>query len=127
MTKEGPTRHVETSLPDGTRTLSLSFGDGDDAVELPKGSPFPDWRVARQFAGPMPFTFSPRPDGTFVVVEGSRSNWTPRPVLVTKWQVAMFEESPFCTADPILANAFMVEGISYRWEKGRILVPGGAS
>jgi len=123
----GPTTSVETSLADGTRTLSLSFEAAGTNVELPQGSPFPDWRTARLFAGPMPFTFSPEPDGTFVVIEGSRTDWVPRPVRVKSWHISLFDELPLRKAEPILANAFAVEGVSYRWEKGRIVTPGAAS
>lgn len=115
---------VQTSLDDGTRTVALAFGPPGDAVPLPANSPFSDWHTARLFAGPMPFTFSPRSNGRFVVIEGSRQNWTPRPVPVRNWEVALFQEQPFRAATPILANAFSVENVNYRWEKGRIVSPG---
>lgn len=125
--KTGTLRTVETALRDRTSSLKLRY-DADGAnAELPKGSPFPDWRTARQFAGPMPFTFSSRSDGSIMVIEGSRSRWVPRPVQVHEWQVAMFEEEPFREAEPILANAFAVEEVSYRWAKGRIVTPRAAT
>ena len=65
---------VETSLPDGTRTVCLTIGKPGDGVALPEGSPFADWHTARLFSGPMPFTFSPRPDGRFIAIEGSRGD-----------------------------------------------------
>jgi hypothetical protein len=71
----------------------------------------------------MPFTFSPESDGTFVVIEGSRQNWVPRPILVKKWKVGFFDEPPLRGTAPTLANAFIVEEIPYRWEKGRIVNP----
>jgi hypothetical protein len=114
---------VETSLSDGTRTVSLTFGRPGEGVGLPKGSPFGDWHTARLFAGPMPFTFSPRSDGRFVVIEGSRESWTPRPIPVKNWQVSLFEEAPLRGTKPVLANAFEVAGVNYRWEKGRIVTP----
>jgi len=119
----GPATRVVTSLGDGTRTLDLSFETHPADPELPQGSPFPDWRTARRFAGPMPFTFSPADDGTFVVIEGRRDEWSPRPVLIKEWHVALFEESPLRNVEPILANAFAVEDVSYRWGKGRIVRP----
>lgn len=120
-----PSFRVKTTLPDGEVTLDLGFETGDD-LPLPEGSPFPDWRTARRFAGPMPFTFSPQEDGSFVVIEGSRDSWTPRPVRITDWKVGLFNELPFMGSRPVLANAFMVEDIAYRWEKGRIIRPGAA-
>ncbi len=122
---EGSITRVEISLPSGEHTLRISFDTSDRDAALPAGSPFPDWRTARQFAGPMPFTFSPEKDGKFVVIKGTRADWTPRPVAVKEWEVGLFEESPLRGTPPILANAFAVEGIAYRWERGRIVRPGG--
>ncbi|RYD37308.1 MAG: hypothetical protein EOP87_03780 [Verrucomicrobiaceae bacterium] len=119
---DGATR-VKTSLPTGEVTLDVTF-DPAEGAGLPEGSPFPDWRTARRFAGPMPFTFSRNGDGSFVVVEGVRGGWTPRPVTVTDWQVGLLREGPLAEAEPVLANAFMVEDVDYRWRKGRVMNPG---
>jgi Uncharacterized conserved protein (COG2071) len=121
----GPSIRVLTSLADGTPTLEVVVDAGSGDAGLPAGSPFPDWRTARRFAGPMPFTFSPEQDGSFTVIEGSRETWTPRPVAVTRWDVGLFRESPLNEATPVLANAFMVENVAYRWKKGRAVKPGG--
>jgi hypothetical protein len=117
---------VETSLPDGAPTLDLSFAAAADAAPLPAGSPFGDWHTARRFAGPMPFTFSAENEDRFVVIEGSREDWVPRPVSVKQWRVGLFDEPPFRDTKPILANAFAVNGVSYRWKRGRIVRRGGA-
>jgi hypothetical protein len=124
--RSGSETRVVTSLVDGTPTLDLTFQEPSESASLPAGSPFPDWRAARQFAGPMPFTFSPQPDGAFVVVQGSRQSWEPRPVHVTKWQVGIFDEPPLRGTTPLLANAFAVENIPYRWERGRLVKPATA-
>lgn len=116
---------VETTLSDGSKTLDLTFEIPEGTAALPEGSPFRDWKEARRFAGPMPFTFSPNRDGNFVVVEGSRQDWTPRPVVVKRWRVSLFDEVPLRGTSPLLANAFLVEGVSYRWERGRVVRPGG--
>lgn len=116
---------VISSLADGKVTLDLCFDDTNPDASLPEGTPFPDWRTARQFAGPMPFTFSPLADGSFVVVDGSRETWKPRPVEVRSWKVSLFNEAPLRDAVPILANAFVVKNVDYRWERGRIVNPGG--
>jgi hypothetical protein len=120
---EGDDTRVRTWLQDGTPTLDVEFAEAGDDAPLPAGSPFPDWRTARRFAGPMPFTFSPCGDGSFVVVEGSRESWSPRPVTLRSWQVSMFDEPPFRGIAPVAANAFVVKDISYRWESGRIVHP----
>lgn len=124
--KSGSETRVKTSLPDGSTTLDLAFDAESENAELPPHSPFKDWRTARRFAGPMPFTFSPEADGSFVVIEGSRTEWVPRPIVVKDWQVGLFDEAPLNGVKPILANAFAVENVAYRWEKGRIVKPGGA-
>jgi hypothetical protein len=116
---------VETFLADGTPTLAMTFSPTNNEVALPEGSPFSDWHTARLFAGPMPFTFSPENDGRFVVIEGSRQDWTPRPVRVTNSHVSLFDEAPFRGTKPILANAFAVDGVPYRWKRGRLVQPGG--
>ena len=117
---------VRTFSRDGTPSLDIEVDAAAVPEGPPEGSPFPDWRTARQFAGPMPFTFDDNGDGRFVVIEGRRSEWSPRPVVVRAWKVAMFDEEPFAGITPVLANAFMVEGVPYRWERGRLVTPGGA-
>jgi uncharacterized protein YqjF (DUF2071 family) len=124
--ESGPETRVATFLSDGTRTLDITFDASSENMDLPVGSPFNDWHTARRFAGPMPFTFSAEEDGTVVVVQGSRQEWVPRSILVRKWEVGLFDSDSFRGTKPILANAFAVEGVSYRWEKGRIVRPRGA-
>ena len=118
---------VETFLADGTRTLDLTFASAGEAAPMPAGSPFSDWQTARRFAGPMPFTFSAEDEHTFVVIEGSRQDWVPRPVSVKEWRVGLFDETPLRESKPILANAFAVNGVPYRWKRGRIVRAGNAA
>ncbi len=121
---DGTETRIRTAAPDGKMTLDLSFDDAGGETGLPAGSPFPDWRTARRFAGPMPFTFSPEDDGSFVVIEGSRADWPPRPVALKRWQVGLFDEPPLKGHTPRPANAFAVNDIAYRWQRGRIVKPG---
>jgi hypothetical protein len=123
ITETGQETRVKSALDDGTPALDLTFESQDGLVELPPGSPFADWRTARRFAGPMPFTFSREKDGSFVVIEGRRQDWEPRPVLVKKWEIGFFNETPLRGTKPILANAFTVKDIAYRWERGKIVKP----
>ncbi|MES2924719.1 MAG: DUF2071 domain-containing protein [Verrucomicrobiota bacterium] len=125
ISKSDSETRVITSLAGGEKTLDLTFDAESENAPLPEGSPFADWRTARQFAGPMPFTFSPEPDGSFVVIEGRRADWTPRPIMVKDWHVELFNEGPLRGVKPILANAFAVENIAYRWNRGRNVRPGG--
>ncbi len=121
---EASDSRVRTWLPDGRETLDLSFDLTDEPDAPPAGSPFADLRAARNFAGPMPFTFDAEGDGRFVVIEGKRTEWTPRPVRILDWKVGLFDEAPFRGVTPVLANAFRVDGVPYRWEKGRLITPG---
>lgn len=122
--ESGSETHVRTALADGSTMIDMTFEPSEESAALPVGSPFADWKTARQFAGPMPFTFTAEDDGTMVVIEGSRQEWVPRPVRVTKWHVGFFNEAPLRGVTPILANAFAVNGVSYRWKSGRIVQPG---
>lgn len=93
--------------------------DADTAdVPLPPQSPFSDWRQARGFAGPMPFTFTYNAQAREVlIIEGVRQHWDPRPVQVVDHHVAFLEMLPLTA--PVLANAFVVENVPYYWKKGR--------
>lgn len=85
---------------------------------LPAGSPFRDWKEARRFAGPLPFTFSYQPASREVlIVEGVRENWIPAPVEVIRANVGFIEQKGFAGIMP--ANAFIIENIPYHWKKGR--------
>jgi hypothetical protein len=97
--------------------LDILVRRGDD-IALPKGSPFIDWREARKFAGPLPFTFTYNKDTKEVlIIEGVRKNWAPTPVEILKDKIGYIEEQSF--KNIVTANAFMVENIPYYWKKGR--------
>ena len=50
----------------------------NENISLPNGSPFADWKEARRFAGPLPFTFTYNPaDKKILIIEGVRENWKP--------------------------------------------------
>ena len=95
------------------------------AEKPPPGSPFPDLRTARRFAGPMPYTFTHEPETqSLILVEGVREHWEPRPVTVDPGCLDFFTGPPFAAAGqlPQLANAFFVEHVDYHWKRG-VLVP----
>jgi len=110
----------------GTRIISRSR-DGRTSIEtgarsetavLPKGSPFANWREARRFAGPMPFTFSYEAEtGQMITVMGRREGWTPLAVTLKSWG-SDWVASTFPGVDFQPAAAFAVEAIDYRWERG---------
>jgi hypothetical protein len=114
--EERPPRFTIAEVCGGLRiAVDLSV---EPPPSLPDGSPFADWREARRFCGPMPFTFAVEEARHEVrIVEGLRSGWVPRPVRVLEQRVPYLDLLGF--PDAILANAFVVESIPYRWERGR--------
>jgi hypothetical protein len=86
---------------------------------LPEGSVFNDWKTARRYAGPLPFTFMYQSDRQEVlIVEGVRQNWQPKPVEVIDHQIGFFPA--WGLHDAQLANAFIIRDIPYYWKKGKI-------
>lgn len=99
--------------------LEVVVQHNNDNVSLPPNSPFNDWKEARRFAGPLPFTFTyNKANKQVLIIEGVRENWTPKPVAVTNYKVGFMQQTQFKNA--VLANAFIVENIPYCWKKGRI-------
>jgi len=92
----------------------------DKVVEgPPQGSPFPDLKTARHYAGPLPFTFDYEPEThQMVIIEGVRENWKPKPVCVEVQRGTFLEKPPFNAVPVCLANAFFLENIPYRWRRG---------
>lgn len=88
-------------------------------VAPPDGSPFSNLHEARLFAGPLPFTFDyEKETHSIILIEGVRKSWKPQPVKVEVRENTFFRQAPFDTAPPILANAFYVANIPYRWRRG---------
>jgi hypothetical protein len=85
----------------------------------PTTSPFSNLREARRFAGPLPFTFDyERETHSIIVIEGVRRHWKPVPVNVQVLRNTFLERPPFSEAEPLLANAFVVRDVPYRWTRG---------
>jgi len=90
-----------------------------DDIALPTNSPFKDWKEARKFAGPLPFTFTFNSNTNEVlIIEGVRENWIPHPVEVVKHHIGFINYKSF--KDIQLANAFIIKNIPYYWKKGKI-------
>jgi Uncharacterized conserved protein (COG2071) len=99
--------------------FTLSINKAVENIPLPKHSPFADWKEARRFAGPLPFTFTYNKDKKEVlIIEGVRESWTPMPVAVIDYDFNFLKEIKL--EDPILANAFIIRNIPYYWKKGKI-------
>lgn len=91
----------------------------EENILLPEGSPFTNWKEARRFAGPLPFTFTYSPEQKKVlIIEGVRENWKPKPVNVVDYKISFLDNLRL--NDIKLANAFIIENIPYYWKKGKI-------
>lgn len=98
--------------------IRIDTSAGDD-IPLPAGSPFIDWKEARRFAGPLPFTFTYNPENKEVlVIEGVRENWKPAPIKVMEHRFSFIDSQQL--KDVRLANAFIIRDIPYYWKKGKI-------
>jgi hypothetical protein len=94
----------------------------DGPGPLPGGSPFTTLAEARRFAGPLPYTFDYEESTDSIIgIRAIRQQWEPRPVAVDVRRNTFLEHEPFLGARPILANAFYVHDVPYRWEQGRRL------
>jgi len=90
----------------------------ENNINLPEDSPFADWKEARRFAGPLPFTFTYNEDTREVlIIEGVRQNWTPNPIQIRDYQFDYLKTLHL--KNPILANAFIIKNIPYYWKKGK--------
>lgn len=99
--------------------FEVEVGVSDTDVELPVGSPFKDWKEARRFAGPLPYTFTYLPEQKQVlIIKGMREHWEPKPVSVYHHHFSFIDDMRLQGVR--LANAFMIEQVSYHWEKGII-------
>ncbi len=109
---------VQVSTPDHRADLHVE-ADLLAPGGLPDGSPFTDLREAREFAGPLPFTFDyERQTHSIIRVEGVREQWDPRPVAVKVHRNAFLEQEAFRNSRAILANAFFLENVPYAWQRG---------
>lgn len=90
----------------------------EEEIALPEHSPFTDWKEARRFAGPLPFTFTYNsPNNEVLIIEGVRQNWKPSPVKVIDYYFEFLNSLKL--ENPILANAFIIKKIPYHWKKGK--------
>jgi len=89
---------------------------------LPPQSPFTDLAEARRYAGPLPYTFDhERSTGSIIAVKATRQRWNPEPITVQVHEASFLDSAVFSGARPVLANAFHVENVPYRWERGELL------
>jgi hypothetical protein len=99
--------------------FKVTISKSQNEIALPQYSPFADWKEARRFAGPLPFTFTyNKTNKEVLIIEGVRENWTPAPVQVLDYSFDFL--SSLRLNKPILANAFIIENIPYYWKKGKL-------
>jgi hypothetical protein len=124
---DGATLKIAVNTADGAADFIVTAHLGEEA-SLPTGSPFPKLTVARRFAGPLPNTFDYEPDTrSIIVIEGARSHWEPMQIRVEVERCGFLDDPRFQGVKPIMAGAFVVSGVPYRWRRGvRIPLAGTA-
>jgi uncharacterized protein YqjF (DUF2071 family) len=116
------TKNVKTAEIKSTKSnFNIVIENKEEDIALPKNSPFADWKEARRFAGPLPFTFTYNAvKKEVLIIEGVRQDWLPKPVNVLNYNISFIESLNLSEA--ILANAFIIKDIPYYWKKGKIEV-----
>jgi hypothetical protein len=111
---------LEVSVRTPAREADLHVvADLGAGAGVPHGSPFRSLADARQFAGPLPYTFDvDASSGKMLVVRGLRTAWDPRPVAIESQASSFLEQRAFAQESPRLANAFFVENVRYAWKPG---------
>ena len=90
-----------------------------ESLSLPAGSPFADWKQARRYAGPLPFTFTYNAkDKNVLIIEGVREKWQPMPVRVIEQRFSFIDNLKLDNLK--LANAFIIRDVPYYWKKGKL-------
>ena len=99
--------------------LNVAIDLEKETPNLPKNSPFNDWKQARRFAGPLPFTFTyNKLKKEVLIIEGVRENWIPKPIEIINHNSDFINSFNF--KGIVLANAFIISDIPYQWKKGKI-------
>ena len=90
----------------------------NNEILMPENSPFSNWKEARRYAGPLPFTFTYNEKTKEVlIIEGVRQNWKPKPIKINSYNINFLNTLKL--KNQVLANAFIIESIPYYWKKGR--------
>lgn len=111
-------KNRQTEIKSMRSDFCIRVETGNADVALPEHSPFADWKEARRFAGPLPFTFTYDPQRKQVlIIEGVRQNWKPSPVQVIDYHLSFLNSLRL--PEVVLANAFMIKDIPYYWKKGK--------
>ena len=107
-----------TSFESVKSKFNFAYSDiKENEVLLPVNSPFTDWKMAKKYAGPLPFTFTVK-ENEILIIEGVREKWNPKPIEIINYKFDFLNKFNF--SDIKLSNAFIIENIPYYWKKGRI-------
>ena len=110
---------VKIHTPNGEADLHVRAHLANEPAPLPQDSPFSNLQVAHKFAGPLPFTFDYEEETDSIArIQGVRQAWDPKTIRVEVLQNTFIEGEPFVSAHPILASAFHLANVSYRWKRG---------
>lgn len=120
------TTDINTVFKKNKKTISsqqsnfkIEIDNSVESAQLPVSSPFSEWKAARRYAGPLPFTFSiNKKQGTILVIKGVRQNWKPRPIHVSNYTFQFLDQLQLDGL--VLANAFEIEEVPYHWEAGKL-------
>lgn len=108
-----------TKIKSKLSNFEVEIENVNEEIQLPINSPFAEWKEARRFAGPLPFTFTYNSKNkTVLIIEGVRENWIPKPLKVANYNFEFLNTLKL--KDAVLANAFIIENIPYWWKKGKI-------
>jgi len=122
LEERGGQLHWTIQTPRGEADLEVVARLSGEPAPLPEGSPFATLAEARRFAGPLPYTFDyEEATGSIVAIRAVRQQWDPQPVEVNVRRNTFLDHEPFRRTSPILANAFHVRDVPYRWLRGRLL------
>jgi hypothetical protein len=108
----------ETVISSNKSHLHIEMTEDDSRTRMPELSPFKDWKEARRYAGPLPFTFSYNGlTNEVLIIEGVRKNWVPEPIRIKNYNIGFLKDKQFNNI--VLANAFIIKNVPYYWKKGR--------
>lgn len=109
----------ETEIKSKQSDFKIIIKNTSEEITLPLNSPFVNWKEARRFAGPLPFTFSYNSESQKVlIIEGVRENWIPKPIQILEQNISFLNSLHL--KNVTLANAFVIKDIPYFWKKGKI-------
>lgn len=98
--------------------IKIELDSLENKAIIPKDSPFFNWKEARRFAGPLPFTFTyNEKTNEVLIIQGIRQNWKPKPINIKSHQIGFLKSIQ--VEDAILASTFIIEEIPYNWKKGK--------